>query len=280
MIDYEAEYNNSARVKDAGAIAARWGVASEAIRAAARVDLDVAYGADPRQRYDLFLPPGGDGRSPIAVFIHGGYWQWRDRKDFSFTAAGALAHGIAWAMPSYRQCPAVRIADIVEDMRAFLVHLWQRTGQRPVVTGHSAGGHLTAALLATDWCATGDGGVPADLVRAGYAISGVFEVAPLVGTTIGEALRETAESAMAVSPRFGPVPPASAWLTAAVGGAESSEFIRQSIDMAGAWSAAGLGAEAVIVPGANHFTVIDELARPDSAMSQRIAALARQCART
>ncbi len=275
-VDYEAEYNNSARVKDATQITNRWVEASEALRATARADLDVPYGPDPRQQYDYFLPPGADGRAPIAVFIHGGYWQWRHARDFSFTAAGALANGVVWAMPSYRLCPHVRIADIITDLQAFLVHLWQRTGQRPVVTGHSAGGHLTAALLATDWSRFP--GVPADLVRMGYAISGVFEVAPLVGTSIGAALHETALSAMAVSPRFGPVPPDDRWLTAAVGGKESPEFIRQSVDMAGAWSAQGVSAEAVIVPAANHFTVIDDLARPRSAMSQRIAAMARQCA--
>lgn len=275
-IDYEKEYNNSARVPEAAAIAARWVAASEALRSTARVELDIAYGTDARQRYDLFLPDGADATTPIAVFIHGGYWQWRNRTDFSFTAAGCLAHGVAWAMPSYRQCPAVRIADIVDDIRAFLVVLWRKTGRRVVVTGHSAGGHLTAAMLATDWSRTP--GVPADLVRMGYAISGVFEVAPLVGTMIGKGLGETAESAMLISPRFGLVPPHDRWLTAAVGGIESDEFIRQSVDMAGAWSALGVKAEAVIVPGANHFTVIDDLANPESAMVHRIVGMARACA--
>jgi arylformamidase len=276
-INYEAEYNNSARVPEAPAISARWAEASQILRASARADFDVPYGPDPRQRYDFYMPPRASGNEPMAVFIHGGYWQWRDRKDFAFTAAGALANGVAWAMPSYRQCPAVRIADIVADMQTFLVHLWQRTGRRAVVTGHSAGGHLTAALLATDWSRFE--GVPADLLRMGYAISGVFEVAPLVGTSIGTALHETAESALAVSPRFGAMPPQDRWLTAAVGGNESGEFIRQSVDMARHWSAAGIAAEAVIIPGANHFTVIDDLARPGSAMSLRIAAMARTCAR-
>ena len=277
-IDYEAEYNNTARVEDSAAISARWAVASAALAAKTKADVDIAYGGHPRQRFDLFLPEGENATTPIAVFIHGGYWQWRDRKDFSFTAAGCLAHGVAWAMPSYRQCPAVRIADIIDDMRAFLIALWRRTGRRPVVTGHSAGGHLTAALLATDWSKYE--GVPADLVRMGYAISGVFEVAPLVGTSIGVALNETTESAMSISPRYGAVPPKDRWLTCAVGGTESAEFIRQSIEMAGAWSARGVKAEAVIVPGTNHFTVIDDLARPDSAMVHRIVAMARECARS
>ena len=272
-IDFEKEYNNSARVADAGAIAERWIAASDELRRRALAELDIAYGPDARHRYDLFCPDGTDATTPIAVFIHGGYWQWRDRKDFSFTAAGCLVHGVAWAMPSYRLCPVVRIADIVEDMRMFLVALWRNTGRRAVVTGHSAGGHLAAAMLATDWSRYAD--VPADLVRMGYALSGVFEVAPLVGTTIGVGLGETAASAMAVSPRFGSIPPKERWLTAAVGGDESVEFIRQSVEIAGAWSAQGVKAEAVIVPAANHFTILDDLANAESAMVHRVVTMAR-----
>jgi arylformamidase len=100
----------------------------------------------------------------------------------------------------------------------------------------------------------------------------------LLGTSFNVALRETPESTRAISPMFWPVPRPGVWLTAAVGAAESPEFIRQSLDMASAWSAGGIAAECVLVPNANHFTVIDDLANPNSAMVLRIAALARQCA--
>jgi arylformamidase len=275
-IDYEAEYNNSRRVPEVVNIAPRWAAASVALRSATRCELDVAYGADPRQTYDLFHPAIAAEGAPMAVYIHGGYWQGRAPKDFSFTAAGLLAHGVSVAMPSYRLCPAVRIADICDDLRICLAALWGRTGRRAVITGHSAGGHLTAALLATDWSKVP--GVPEDLVRAGYAISGVFDVAPLIGTSIGVALHETVASARAVSPILWPAPPTDRWLTAAVGSDESPEFIRQSVDLARTWSAHGVKAECVLVPGANHFTVIDDLARADSAMVHRLVAMARLCA--
>jgi arylformamidase len=275
-IDYEAEYNNSRRVADSAAFGPRWQAASAALRARVKTELARPYGPDARQHYDILWPDAAGAQTPIAVYIHGGYWQGRDRADFSCVAEGLLARGVACALPSYRLAPTVRIADIIADMRAFLVALYTHTGRRAVVTGHSAGGHLTGAMLATDWSQIA--GVPADLVRAGYAISGVFDVAPLLTTSIGVALHETVASARAISPQFWRPPSKNVWLTAAVGAAESPEFIRQSADFAGVWSAAGIAAECVLIPGANHFSILDDLMRPDSAMVQRIADLAARSA--
>ncbi|HKC74791.1 MAG TPA: alpha/beta hydrolase, partial [Chloroflexota bacterium] len=116
---------------------------------------------------------------------------------------------------------------------------------------------------------------PADLVRAGVAISGVFEVAPLVGTSLNEALGLDMEAARAASPLLWPPPPEGRVLVAAVGGAESAEFLRQSRDIVTAWKRAGLACEFLEVPGANHFTVVEELTRPKSALFTKVVALAR-----
>ena len=142
--------------------------------------------------------------------------------------------------------------------------------------GHSAGGHLTAMLMTTDWRAL-QPGLPQDLAPAGLPISGVFELEPLMPTTIAKALRLRPEDARRLSPRWMKPPsfashhlvtPGAA-LHCVVGAAESGEFIRQSRDFANAW---GGGFEAL--PGANHFTVVAPLADPDSAMTRRLAALA------
>jgi arylformamidase len=178
------------------------------------------------------------------------------------------------ALPSYTLCPAVKVADIVAEMQRFLKAVWERTNERPVVAGHSAGGHLAAAMLATDWSKVG--GVPSDLVRSAYALSGVFDLAPLIGTSINDAVKLDAASAREMSPLLWPAPPKDRTLVAAVGGDESQEFVRQSLAIAGAWSKAGVKAECVVVPGANHFTIVDELARAESAMLARIVGLARQ----
>ena len=271
-LDLEAEYNNRQRVPGHPQISARWSAASAAYRQAAKADLDRPYGPHERQRYDLFH--AGDADAPLAVYIHGGYWQRGDRKDYSFVAEKLNAAGIDVALPSYSLCPAVSVMDIVAELRTCLAAIWQKTKKHPVVTGHSAGGHLTAAMVATDWSKVA--GVPADLVRAGVAISGVFELPPLVSTSINDLVRMDEASARAASPLLWPPPPRGRTLVAAVGGDESSEFLRQSREIAQTWSRAGLKTEYLVVPGTDHFTVVDELAKPTSALFGQVAALARQ----
>ncbi len=274
QIDYEAEYNNPARVPEYADIAQRFEQASEATRSqlAASAQLDVAYGAAPRQRYDLFQA-AGENTAPLVVYIHGGVWQRGDRKDYSFVARELVANGIDVAIPSYTLCPEVTVAHIFGELRSFMRALYAKTRRHPVVVGHSVGGTMAAAMLATDWSKEAD--VPADLVRRAYAISGVFEVEPYVHTSYNRALGLTVEAARVVSPALWPAPATDSEIVAAVGGAESAEFIRQSRDLAAKWAAAGLTATFELIPEANHFTVLDPLARPESPMLRRIIALAR-----
>lgn len=271
-LDYEAEYNNRQRVPEHPQINARWAAASATYRREASAELDQPYGSGERQRYDLFRPRA-TAASLLVVYIHGGYWQRGDRKDYAFIARELNVRGIAVALPSYSLCPTVTIMDIVAELRQCLKALWERTRQRPVVIGHSAGGHLTAAMVATDWNRVG--GVPDNLVQAGYALSGVFDPAPLIGTSLNEALRLDEKSAREANLLQWPAPPKDRTLVAAVGADESQEFIRQSLEITAAWSRAGVKAECMLVPSANHFTIVDELARPDSAMLARIVGLGR-----
>ncbi|MDO9711902.1 alpha/beta hydrolase [Paracraurococcus lichenis] len=265
-MDLQAEYDNRARVPGHPAIIAGWQRDAAAFRATwTEKDLDIPYGAGERERLDLFRPgPGGDW--PVALFLHGGYWQALDRSFFSHLAHGFLAHGVALAVPSYDLCPQVTLAAIVQQMRAAAALLHRRFGRKLLATGHSAGGHLTAMLMATDWRAL-DPHLPADLVPAGLPISGVFELAPLLPTTIGAGLRLSREEARALSPRYLPSPGFP--LHAVVGGAESGEFLRQTRDFAAAW-----GGTAEVLPGADHFTVLAPLAEPESALARRATAMA------
>ena len=270
-IDYEFEYRAILQVPEYPEILARWQAASAALRRTARAELDRPYGPGDRQRYDLFL--ADEPAAPLVVFIHGGYWRMGERADHEFVARALNAAGLDVAFPSYSLCPAVSVMQIVDELRRCLAALWARTSKRPVVTGHSAGGHLTAAMLATDW--TQVPGVPADLVRAGLAISGIFELAPLIATSMNAAVRLDPEAAAAASPLFWQPPPPGKTLVAAVGAHESSEFHRQSRTMAERWAAAGVAAEYLAVAGANHFTILDELTRPDSELFRRVVSLAR-----
>ncbi len=271
-LDLEVEYNNRRRVPEHVDISARWERASAAYRNEAKCELDKSYGKGERQKFDLFHPksgiPGG-----VVVFIHGGYWQRGDRKAYSFVAREFNARGISVAVPSYTLCPAASVMQIVDEMRQCMKAVYEATKQRPAVTGNSAGGHLTGAMVATDW--TKVGGVPADLVRSGYAISGVYDLAPLIPTSINEAVKLDAAKAREAGPLFWPAPLKDRTFVTAVGGDESHEFIRQSLEVAAVWSKAGVKAECVIVPGTNHFTVVDELTRPESAMVARLVAMAK-----
>lgn len=266
-MDYEVEYNNRARVPENPAIIAGWSRDAAAYREAHPAKV-IAYGAGERQRIDLF---SGDGAGPIVVFIHGGYWQALDGSFFSHLAAGLNAHRIDVAVPSYDLCPAVSIADIIDEMSAAMRELSKR-GRPLVVSGHSAGGHLAACMLATDWRAF-DASLPADLVTGAYAISGLFDLRPLVTTSINAALKLDAASAQAVSPLFWRPPPRGT-LDAVVGGDESAEYLRQGHSIVDAWSAAGIATQFATIPGANHFTAIAPLADPNSPMTLRLKHLA------
>ena len=269
-IDHELEYNNRIRIPEYLDIVTGWRAMSAAHRPVARARLDQPYGPGERQRYDLFL--AGDPGAPLVVFIHGGYWQRGEREEHAFVARALLAAGIDVAVPSYSLCPAVSVMQIVDELRRCVIALWRRTQQRPIVIGHSAGGHLTAALLATDWRPHAD--VPPDLVRAGCAISGVFELAPLLSTSLNRAVQLDAASAVAASPLFWP-PPIGRTLIAAVGADETDEMRRQSRAIAETWGRAGVHTEYLSVTGAHHFSIVEELTRADSTLFHRVVALAR-----
>lgn len=275
-VDYEAEYNLRARVPEHPEFFARWARDAEDYRAEmlkrGRAELGLCYGDTPRQTIDLFLPDTGDD-APLALFIHGGYWRSLDPSLFSHMARGLNGRGVAVAVMGYDLCPNVTIADIIEQARRACVFLWQRFGRKLLVYGHSAGGHLTAAMVATDWHALYPK-APADLAPVGYAISGVFDLTPLLGVSMNQDLRLDAEEAHRVSPLFWPVAPGRVF-DAVVGSEESSEFKRQSRALEQTWYERKVETCYEEFAG-NHFAVIDPLADPASAMVARLAQLAER----
>lgn len=269
-IDYEVEYNNRARVPEHPALIAGWQRDAAAWRAAAQGEWGLRYGSGPRMELDVV----GDGSGPVVLFVHGGYWMALDRSFFTHMARGLNARGVTVVIPSYDLCPQVGIGDIVTEMREACAFAWRRFERPLTVAGHSAGGHLAACLLATDWPAVA-ADLPAALVRSAYCLSGLFDLVPLVSTSMNAALRLTPEEAMALSP-VAWTPPRGLTLDAVVGGAESAEYLRQSRDIADSWGAGGVRARCEAVDGENHFTVIAPLADPASAMTRRLAVLADQ----
>jgi len=256
--DLEKEYNNRARVPEHPAIISGWAKDAAAYREA-RPPRELRYGDGARHTLDFFAAGGG----AAVMFIHGGYWQALDKNFFSHMARGLNGLGVSVAAPSYDLCPDVRMGDIVEQMRAACAALHGETGAPTIVAGHSAGGHLAACLLAQE-----------THVPAAYAISGLFELAPLIPTSVNAALGLDADEAAALSPLFWPAPQGKV-LDAVVGADESSEYLRQSAAIVRAWGEAGTRTRYEELEGANHFTAIAPLADPHSPMCARLAQLAR-----
>ena len=276
-VDYEVEYNNRARVPEHAEIFARWQREGAAYRASVHnAKLGLSYGPSMRRTIDLF-PARHDDQAPLAMFIHGGYWRSLEPSMFSQAAAGPNALGITVAVAGYDLCPHVSIADIIEQMRVACLMLWRKRRRRIFVYGHSAGGHLAACMVATDWKAFASD-APADLVPAAYSISGVFDLLPLVHVSMNPDLRLGKADARRVSPLHWSIP-AGRSLDAVVGALESDEFLRQSKTIAESWRRGATLTRYEEIAGTNHFTVVDALADPDSAMTARVAALAQSTKR-
>lgn len=272
-IDNSAAYNNRAVVADFPIIVAQWQRDAAAYRDMmakdGRAEFDIPFGPSERQYIDLFKSKDDD--APIALFIHGGYWRAMSPKEHSHMARGLTANGATVAVVGYDLAPQVSIAQIIEEMRAAVLFLWKRFGKRIMVYGHSAGGHLTACMMATDWPGL-DRTAPADLIPAGYAISGVYDLAGLVNTDMNADFKLDDASARASSPLFWPAP-AGGVLDIVVGGNELPEFIRLSHVMADTWGAAGVETRYEAVPGMHHFNVVAPLSDPLSAMTGRVVEL-------
>ncbi len=273
-IDYESEYNNRARVPEHPQIIAEWEADAAAYRAVAiedgRAELGISYGPTARQTIDLLAPKEG-GATPLAMFIHGGYWRSLEASTFSHMARGLNGHGITVAVVDYDLCPRVRIADIINEMRRACLYLWRRFGRKVTVYGHSAGGHLTACMLATDWKEVATD-APSDLVPAACAFSGLFDLWPMTQVAMNADFGLDEASARQISPLFWPAPAGRIFDTV-VGGEESSEYLRQSRTITKQWGGAGVTTHCNVVNGKNHFTIIKALSEPDSAVVKRIASL-------
>ncbi len=268
----EAEYDNSALVEDSTELINAY--VSDALEyrleRAEFAIFDQTYGPKDRNKLDIFWP-GKNRNVPMAMFVHGGYWQMLDRPVFSHMAKGLNQRGVAVAVPSYTLCPETSISGIIDELRRACAVLW-KTYDRPItVFGHSAGGHLAACMIATKWNRLHKM-LPEQLVRSALSISGVFDLAPLIETKRNEVLKLDAEEAKSASPYNWLIEPGQrfdAW----VGSEESSEFLRQSKSMAQRWQMMGAATRYEEITGANHFTAIDPLTDPRSPMVERLREL-------
>ncbi len=264
---YSREYNNRVLVPDHPAYLERWARDSARARATMTCHLDLRYGEAPGETIDLFPSRKGDGS--CMLFIHGGYWRSLDKKDFSYLAPAWVGSGVSLAVVNYDLCPRVSVEEIVRQMLRASRWLWLHAEEygmdedRLYVGGHSAGGHLTAMMMTAIWPAF-DKWLPKDLYKGGLAISGIYDLRPMVQVDwLNGDLRLDEEAAIRVSPIF--MPAASrAPVMSCVGGDESSEFHRQNALLGERWRGAFAGD--IPMPGTHHFSVVDGLADPSSAL--------------
>jgi acetyl esterase/lipase len=249
----DAAYNNGAAVPNSPKIIADWQARSERIRAKYREGLDLRYGPAERNRIDFFAARKD---SPLLVFIHGGYWQMRSKELFAFLVPGPLAHGISVALVGYTLAPEKRLDGIVGEIQSAIRYLDSR-GNRIIASGWSAGGHLAAMAMQ----------LPA--VNAGLAISGLYDLEPIRHCYVNDKLRLDELEAQRNSPISNPA--FSEPITIAYGARELPELCRQSEDYAKKVQHAKL----VRLPNHDHFTILEELASPEGALTRELVSLAR-----
>ena len=266
---YEAQYNNRAMVPEHPQIIANWVNESAKVRASDRCELDLEYGASYLEKLDLFFPETPS--KALLVFIHGGYWRSLDKNDFSFLAPAFTQRGITVATINYGLAPQLRIDDIVRQSRVAIAWLAQNArrygadANKIYVAGHSAGGHLAAMMAATHWPSVSTT-LPINLINGTISISGLYDLEPIRLTSVNQEVRLDAAAAQRLSPAL-MQPAAATPMLIAVGGDESAEFKRQNQLLLDRWSKL-CAMQDIPLPGANHFTVVEELGKAQSPLHQ------------
>jgi acetyl esterase/lipase len=262
--ELDAAYNNSAAVKNSAAKLADWTERSQRLRTQRPELLDIAYGPRPRNKIDIFRC--GAAQAPLLAYIHGGYWQRNAKEFYACLAEGPLARGIDAAFIGYTLAPEASLTEIVGEARQALCFLRAEGPKHGVgeakliVSGWSAGGHLTAMTLPE--------------ADAGLAISGIYDIEPCRLNYINDKARITEDEQVALSP-IRHLPARSGPLILAYGTAELPELQRQSRDYHAARQAAGLPSELLALEGHDHFSILEELANPAGQLTHAVMRLAQ-----
>ena len=261
---HELQYNPRTTVANAGDIIPAWKVRAARTRERFSFDADISYGLHPREVLDFYRAPKSKG---VVIYIHGGYWRMLSKLETSWVADGFVEKGVSVALINYPLCPEVLLSDIRDSIIRAFVHVYKNVlnddeRKNIVVSGHSAGGHLAASHLATDWTKFG---LPENPLAGVIAISGIYDVAPLINTTMNADIGITEQSAPALNLVTSDIK-SKAPICFVVGGVEPSEFHRQSELQSKAWSQ--LNPEILSLVGKNHFTVVDSLSEPHGELNK------------
>jgi len=271
--EHEAQYNPQRSVPDFMAYGARREAPNERARVLRR-HADVAFGPGALHKLDIY--PADRPQAPVHIFLHGGYWRGQDKQNFAFVASELVPRGITTVVANYDLCPAVTLDGTVSSALASIEWTARNIatyGGDPAlitVSGHSAGAHLSAAALATDWSARG---LPHDLLKGGVLISGVYDPAPAALTTVNAEIRLTDEIAARHNyERITPLARCPVWLVA--GAAEPWHWIDQTYRYAHHLHRHGRSPGVIVVPQRHHFDIIDQYLDPASDIIRCILGLA------
>lgn len=266
----DAQYNVRAGIPDHLDIFARWEEAGRAFRREHHVLENLAYGEGDKQSLDLFQAKRPN--RPLLVFIHGGYWQSLDKSDFSCLAGPYLDEDVNVAVINYRLAPAVRMGDIVADNRAAVLWLYRNAARLAVdpdrifVSGHSAGGHLTATMAGTDWAAFD---APTNLLKGACAISGLYDLEPIRLCYLNKVVDLTPQDVAAYSPTLH-LPTSDLPFILTVGGNESAEYHRLQSEYTDLLRAQGRTVRIVNQRGGHHFDAVERLGDCDGELSAAV----------
>ena len=258
--EIDAQYNIGASLPDWGSWIDRYIRDSEEARQSLECSLNVPYGPTLDEHMDIF--PSAKIDSPVLVFIHGGYWRALSSKENNFIAGKFVEQGITVAFVNYSLCPKVTVTEITRQCRAAVAWMHQHASEyngdssRVFVSGHSAGGHLTAMVCATDWEA--EYGLPGNFIRGGIPISGIFDLRPIRYSYLQPVVMLDDECIRRCSPHNN-LPRQGPPLLISVGEKESEEFRRQSRDYQAALQQAGAECSVQIEKDDDHFSILYSL---------------------
>ncbi len=269
ITDWDDAYSNGAYIEGAEDYPPKWTALAKQFRnqleGQGRAELDVAYGQDERERYDLFLPVGTP--KGLAVFVHGGYWMAFDKSSWSHLAQGGVDNGWAVMLPSYNLAPDAHLTKMTHQIAAAIADGAKRVDGPIRLSGHSAGGHLVTRQICAETPLI-------DLVQRRIekvvSISGLHDLRPLMKTKMNDKLYlddDEAKSESAALQR----PMENADLMCWVGANERPEFLRQNRLLAEIWASCGVETEWHEEPEKHHFNVIDDLANPASGLAKQFA---------
>lgn len=262
--DWDDEFANMAHIAGSAELPRLWSESAAAYRdSGVKMDQDIAYGDHPREMFDLVWPEGTP--KGLAVFIHGGFWMRLNKSHWTDFAEGARANGWAVCVPSYTLAPDARISHMTGQITAAIEQAATRVAGPIRISGHSAGGHLASRMICDD---TALSAATLARIESVLSISGLHDLRPLMHTAMNEVLHlDAAEAALesAVLHR----PAVAVQYTCWVGGGERPEFIRQSELMAQMWDGLDMPTSCVLDGKHDHFTVIEGLRDPQSAISRR-----------